>query len=159
MKKKLIYAIMVLLMIAPIYVKANIKCNDGSESPTCTTCKKGCCSKHGGCTANQTSNSGTSKNSNKSNSGSNSNSSSNNGIINDTSKSNNNVTEVIDDVKETDEKDDNNNSYIKQGSKQNNNVSIVDSKKEDSDSGSTVGGIATLGIIGAIVYAVKKKKK
>ena len=45
MSKKLLKIFFVLIMLMPIYVKANIKCNDGSESPTCTTCKKGCCSK------------------------------------------------------------------------------------------------------------------
>lgn len=27
----------------------NIICNDGTESPTCSTCSQGCCSGHGGC--------------------------------------------------------------------------------------------------------------
>lgn len=27
----------------------NIICNDGTPSPTCTTCSAGCCSHHGGC--------------------------------------------------------------------------------------------------------------
>lgn len=26
-----------------------ILCNDGTRSPTCTTCTSGCCSGHGGC--------------------------------------------------------------------------------------------------------------
>lgn len=26
-----------------------IVCNDGSCSPSCTTCSQGCCSSHGGC--------------------------------------------------------------------------------------------------------------
>lgn len=26
-----------------------ILCNDGTRSPTCTTCSQGCCSSHGGC--------------------------------------------------------------------------------------------------------------
>lgn len=163
MKKRLIYVIIVLLMIVPIYVKANIICNDGTVSATCMDCHKGCCSKHGGCTANPTNNNSTNKNSNKSNSGSNNNSSSNNRIANDTSKSNDNVNEIIEDVKDAEEDNsnsDNNegNSYIKQESTKN-NITVLDSKKENSDSGSTVGGIATLGVIGAIVYAVKKRKK
>lgn len=27
----------------------NIICNDGTESPTCEVCRRGCCSHHGGC--------------------------------------------------------------------------------------------------------------
>lgn len=28
---------------------SGILCNDGTRSPTCTTCTSGCCSGHGGC--------------------------------------------------------------------------------------------------------------
>ena len=35
--------------MVPITVNANIMCNDGTESPTCTDCHRGCCSNHGGC--------------------------------------------------------------------------------------------------------------
>ena len=31
-------------------IKANIICNDGSESATCSNCHTGCCSGHLGCT-------------------------------------------------------------------------------------------------------------
>lgn len=48
------YVVLVLILICMICympnVKANIICNDGSVSNTCTDCHKGCCSKHGGCT-------------------------------------------------------------------------------------------------------------
>ncbi|MGE0322846.1 MAG: hypothetical protein AB7K71_38670 [Polyangiaceae bacterium] len=27
----------------------NVICNDGTESPTCEVCRRGCCSHHGGC--------------------------------------------------------------------------------------------------------------
>jgi hypothetical protein len=27
----------------------NVMCCDGTRSPTCTTCRRGCCSWHGGC--------------------------------------------------------------------------------------------------------------
>jgi hypothetical protein len=27
----------------------NVMCNDGTRSPTCSTCSSGCCSHHGGC--------------------------------------------------------------------------------------------------------------
>ncbi|MBR3898179.1 MAG: hypothetical protein IKJ43_02730 [Bacilli bacterium] len=41
--------LLLLLVIIPLNVKANIMCNDGTESPTCTDCHRGCCSWHGGC--------------------------------------------------------------------------------------------------------------
>ncbi len=33
-------------------VKANIMCNDGTVSKSCTDCHSGCCSYHGGCANN-----------------------------------------------------------------------------------------------------------
>ena len=44
---------LILLLLLPISVNANIICNDGTISPTCTTCRAGCCSYHGGCSNNQ----------------------------------------------------------------------------------------------------------
>ena len=38
-----------ILLLFPVSALANIVCNDGEISPTCTTCHKGCCSKHKGC--------------------------------------------------------------------------------------------------------------
>ena len=32
-------------------VHANIVCNDGSVSPSCSVCSRGCCSRHGGCSS------------------------------------------------------------------------------------------------------------
>lgn len=51
------YKILALLVVIfflnlPINVKANIMCNDGTNSPTCTDCHQGCCSYHGGCATN-----------------------------------------------------------------------------------------------------------
>ena len=60
MKKWLLIIIIVLLF--PSSVLANIICNDGTVSPKCTDCHKGCCSKHGGCTS---SSSNEKKNTNK----------------------------------------------------------------------------------------------
>lgn len=31
-------------------VLQNVICNDGTPSPTCKDCHRGCCSHHGGCT-------------------------------------------------------------------------------------------------------------
>ncbi len=28
---------------------SHIMCNDGTRSPSCTSCSRGCCSRHGGC--------------------------------------------------------------------------------------------------------------
>lgn len=33
----------------PLYDTGTIMCNDGTRSPTCRTCSRGCCSWHGGC--------------------------------------------------------------------------------------------------------------
>lgn len=44
--------IVLILLCFPIAVNANITCNDGTISPTCSSCNQGCCSKHGGCADN-----------------------------------------------------------------------------------------------------------
>lgn len=48
--------IIILILIIPLNVKANIMCNDGTTSPTCTDCHRGCCSHHGGCASGGNSN-------------------------------------------------------------------------------------------------------
>ena len=45
------------IVFIPNIVSANIVCNDGTTSPSCTDCHKGCCSKHGGCSINSSSSS------------------------------------------------------------------------------------------------------
>ncbi len=47
--KKVIILITIILLIIPLKVKANIICNDGTVSPSCSVCSQGCCSHHGGC--------------------------------------------------------------------------------------------------------------
>ena len=47
---KVIFAIIFFASIIPV-VNANIICNDGTRSKSCTDCHQGCCSRHGGCTA------------------------------------------------------------------------------------------------------------
>lgn len=44
--------IIISFIFMPTMVNANIVCNDGTVSPTCTDCHRGCCSRHGGCTDN-----------------------------------------------------------------------------------------------------------
>ena len=52
-KSKNIFKILVLLfLLFPLMVNANIMCNDGTESPSCQSCHQGCCSWHGGCARN-----------------------------------------------------------------------------------------------------------
>ena len=41
--------IIIVLLLLPITINANIICNDGTESKTCETCHQGCCSHHDGC--------------------------------------------------------------------------------------------------------------
>ena len=45
------YIIVVIIAIGCFIeiVDANIMCSDGTTSPSCTSCTKGCCSHHGGC--------------------------------------------------------------------------------------------------------------
>lgn len=53
---KLVYTIILVVLsifviIPYMEVNANIICNDGTISPKCTTCHRGCCSHHGGCSS------------------------------------------------------------------------------------------------------------
>lgn len=53
MKNKiLILSIIFITLITPITVEANVICKDGTVSPTCSVCSRGCCSHHGGCSNN-----------------------------------------------------------------------------------------------------------
>ena len=60
MKKSCYSIIKIFLLITillPIDVKANIMCNDGTPSPSCSDCHRGCCSHHGGCSSGYSSSS------------------------------------------------------------------------------------------------------
>ena len=48
--------LLIIILMFPLTVWANIVCNDGSVSPSCLDCHTGCCSNHGGCTNNPNSN-------------------------------------------------------------------------------------------------------
>ena len=48
MKKRMIILTIILFCFC-IKVNANIICNDGTESESCTDCHQGCCSGHDGC--------------------------------------------------------------------------------------------------------------
>lgn len=54
------------MMFFPIVANANIVCNDGTISPSCGDCHRGCCSHHGGC-SNRTSNNSASSGGNTNN--------------------------------------------------------------------------------------------
>lgn len=45
------------IIFIPSIVSANIVCNDGTTSPSCVDCHRGCCSKHGGCSNSSSSSS------------------------------------------------------------------------------------------------------
>ena len=47
--KNIIFVLLCILFLCPSYVKANIMCSDGTISPSCADCHRGCCSHHGGC--------------------------------------------------------------------------------------------------------------
>lgn len=42
----------IILILFPINANANIICNDGTESSSCSDCHQGCCSQHDGCAEN-----------------------------------------------------------------------------------------------------------
>ena len=48
MKKVVVIALLMIFIIYPVEVFANITCNDGTISPSCSDCHQGCCSHHGG---------------------------------------------------------------------------------------------------------------
>lgn len=66
--KKTFYRIGIFVLLInffPTIVNANIICNDGTVSPSCGDCHRGCCSHHGGCsnrTTNPSTYSGTTSN-------------------------------------------------------------------------------------------------
>ena len=79
--KKSFYRIVefvLLMMFLPIVVNANIVCNDGTISPSCGDCHKGCCSSHGGCSNSSSSSSSTNVETNTNNSSSSESTNSNN---------------------------------------------------------------------------------
>lgn len=47
--KKILKFLILIFLFFPLIVNANILCNDGTYSPSCTDCHQGCCSHHGGC--------------------------------------------------------------------------------------------------------------
>ena len=65
MKKYVILLISLFVMLIPANAFANIMCNDGSISPSCGDCHRGCCSHHGGCASSYLSNRSTVKKSKK----------------------------------------------------------------------------------------------
>ena len=49
MKHRFLIVLIICFFINAQIVSANIMCNDGSKSPSCSDCHQGCCSHHGGC--------------------------------------------------------------------------------------------------------------
>ena len=43
MKKVVVIALLMIFIIYPVEVFANITCNDGTISPSCSDCHQGCC--------------------------------------------------------------------------------------------------------------------
>lgn len=61
--KKMCWLLLIMVVLNPLVVKANIVCNDGTISAGCNDCHQGCCSRHGGCTDNPNSGSSSSNSS------------------------------------------------------------------------------------------------
>ena len=53
--KKVLGIIILIILVHPDIAMANVACNDGTTSPSCTACHKGCCSHHGGCASSSSS--------------------------------------------------------------------------------------------------------
>lgn len=79
-----------LIILFPTVVNANIVCNDGTVSPSCSDCHKGCCSKHGGCSSGASNNSSSSSGTTDNYSNNNSLSSDSNYAVQYSTKSNDN---------------------------------------------------------------------
>ncbi len=60
--RRIISLFLIVLFFYPIIVKANIVCKDGTISPSCSDCHRGCCSKHGGCSSSSSNSSNSSGN-------------------------------------------------------------------------------------------------
>jgi len=54
---RVIFIFLSMIIFLPIVVNANIVCNDGTVSPSCGDCHRGCCSHHGGCSSGSSSSS------------------------------------------------------------------------------------------------------
>jgi len=57
--------IVIIILLVPISVSANIMCKDGTTSPSCLDCHRGCCSHHGGCASKSITSSNGNKKSNE----------------------------------------------------------------------------------------------
>lgn len=84
---------LIIILMIPLNIYANIVCNDGTISRSCSNCHKGCCSGHGGCTNGYNYNNGYNNSSNYSNNNSSNSGSSNNGIQNNDNSINENTKE------------------------------------------------------------------
>ena len=172
MKKKILKTFLIMLLVFPLSAKANIICNDGTRSPSCQDCHRGCCSHHGGCTNNPNTGSGTTQNNTKkkkttttTTKGTNateSNYENKNNIVSNESKKE--TQEIAENNKETNNNTTTNyNKYTIKEENQNKTISNIDLKEKNSndDSGSiaeAIGGMAVTGAVGAIVYKIKKGK-
>ena len=150
--KKIVFIIMALLLLfCPIRAYANIICNDGTTSATCTDCHTGCCSRHGGCTNNPNNGGNTAPAQ-----------SSPQPAPTPAPTPEPSPVEEPTQVPESQVAEDNDNSSIEDESDNNSygsNSYYGDAESNDDDSASTVGGIVTLGAIGAAVYVASKKRR
>jgi len=147
MKKYVCLLVMVLLLM-PITVSANIICNDGTVSPSCTDCHRGCCSRHGGCSTSTSS---------------------------DSTNAGNNVNDNYDNQSSAEQKESENNDYDSQPVVEQENLEesededgmsksniIDDDNEENDDSSSDLDTILGLGVtcgIGYGIYRLVRKNK
>ena len=151
MKKIVKYSIIICFIFIPMAVKANIVCNDGTVSSSCGECHRGCCSRHGGCTDNPNY-----ADSNSSSYGEIQNSES---LNQETESSQYSTTESEMEQQKSVES-------VPNHQQEENVDKIKDEadeynlgKKDESESTEELVGLAVLGVIGAVIYNTKKKKK
>ena len=159
MKKKVLL-IICMIVLSPLTVNANIRCNDGTISKSCADCHRGCCSRHGGCTNNSYSKpKNTTKRRKTSTTKTTSSSKTNVKATNKkTSTVNKNVSESNkSNVVTSTEKPGNIKNSENQRATEKNSLDIKSKSEETNDeSMSFSDGIISVGVLGAIAYGLKK---
>lgn len=162
MNKKICVFIIALLFLIPIQVSAYITCNDGTTSPSCSDCHRGCCSRHGGCSSSS-SPSSTSSSSNNSYSNNNNNAIT---VPKENSVSNEKPTIVNEASEETpvlEEHSEPTETPKEEQLEETKTASIdeqsIISEEKSEEEGGILEFLEGLGILGIAGYCIKKKKK
>lgn len=142
-KKRFIVLILISFFLFPLSVNANILCNDGTYSPSCQDCHRGCCSHHGGCATNSN------------NSYSNNYSNYDNNNNNETDSYNNNYNQNQYNLKETEET-----KVIENNIHNNNKATSADNNSDSTDTSSDM-SLKVVFVVGVsyFIYVLTKSSK